>query len=261
VLAAQLASELEAAGLEAEAFRPFMLALTAPRELSSAELPGALKPLIKRHLARDAGASVIATVVHPRPKASAADQRRLASALRRSVAGLDPFVAVEVTGAAVAGDQMADLLRRDLLLVSLLSLALVLVVLTLLLRRLRAVAAAALSLLLTGLAFIGALRALDLQVDLYSLMVLPLLIGYGVDDHIYVVRRALTDGVRTAVVESGRAVVATTLTSMAAFGALALCQVPGLRTLGLTAILGLALGLFGSLVVMPALLSLGREAP
>jgi uncharacterized protein len=259
-LAARLVRELEAAGLDAGAFKPFTLALTDPRELSPAELPDALKPLIQRHLARAQGASVVATVVHPPPEATAADQRRLASDLRRAVAPLDRAVAVEVTGAAVAGYQMAELLRRDLLLVSLLSLGLVLVVLIALLRRLRAVAAAVLSLALTGLAFVGALRALELQIDLYSLMVLPLLIGYGVDDHIYVVRRALSDGVRTAVVESGRAVLATTLTSMAAFGALALCQVPGLRTLGLTAILGLALGLLGSLVVMPALLSLGRKA-
>jgi predicted RND superfamily exporter protein len=96
-------------------------------------------------------------------------------------------------------------------------------------------------------------------VDLYNLMVLPVLIGYGVDDHIYVVRRAISDGVGLAVVESGRAVLATTLTSVAAFGALGLCALPGLRMLGATAALGLTLGLVGALVVMPALLGLGAR--
>jgi predicted RND superfamily exporter protein len=41
---------------------------------------------------------------------------------------------------------------------------------------------------------------------------------------------------------------------MAAFAGLLLCQLPGLRALGLTALIGLALALVGSLVVMPALL-------
>ena len=59
-----------------------------------------------------------------------------------------------------------------------------------------------------------------------------------------------------ALAGSGRAVIATTLTSGVAFSALGLCQTDGLRHLGLAAALGLGCGLLGSLVVLPALLSL-----
>jgi predicted RND superfamily exporter protein len=126
----------------------------------------------------------------------------------------------------------------------------------LLLRDPRPVAACLVSLVVSAVVFLGALSLLGIDLDLYNLMVVPILVGYGVDDHIYVVRRAVVNGVSRAVTDSGRAVLATTLTSMAAFGALGLCSLPGLKTLGLTAVLGLVICLVGSLVILPALFAM-----
>jgi hypothetical protein len=205
-----------------------------------------LSPLVQRHLRRDdAGSWVVATLVYP-------TRDRLSRA--ELLGGETEGVTVQLTGAALAGAQMAGLLRRDLVLICILSLGVVLGMVGLLLRRPWPVAATLISLGWTGLVFAGSLALLGQEVDLYNLMVLPLLIGYGVDDHIYVVRRAVSQGTAAAVVWSGRAVVATTLTSVAAFGALLACDLPGLRRLGTTAMLGLVVALVGALVVMPALL-------
>jgi predicted RND superfamily exporter protein len=250
-VASALRGSLERAGLRADAFQPFFTALAQPREVAPARLPASLQPLVRRQLARQGRQWVAATLLYPRPEA----EQQL---LRRSLEAMGTTaVQVRVTGAAMAGDQMAWLLRKDLLLICLLSVMVVLVTLGLLLRRSWAVVATLISLLVAGAGYAGVLSLMEMEIDLYNLMVLPVLIGYGVDDHVYIVRRAMSDGIEKAGVESGRAVLATTLTSMVAFGALALCGLPGLRTLGLCAVIGLGMGLVGALVVLPALLALG----
>ena len=243
---------LEAEGLADDAFAPFFQALWRPRLLDLRQLPASLGPLVKRHLSQHRGQWLAATVVYPRPGAASVE------AIRRPLEQITARGArVSVTGAPLAGPQMARLLRQDLTWMAPLTLAVVALLVTLLLRRLWPVLATLASLCLGAALFCGGLRLLGLEVDLYNLMVLPVIIGYGVDDHIYVVRRAQDEGLRAALVHSGRAVVTTTLTTLAAFGALALCTLPGLRGLGLTAVLGVSLGLLTSLVVLPALLSLG----
>jgi predicted RND superfamily exporter protein len=249
-IARALGAALDAAGLRREAFAPFFAALTEPRPLRPEQLPRALQPLVRRQLARVDGRTVVATVLYPRPDAGF-------DALARSAAAIaTPTVEVRVTGAALAGAQMARLLRRDLLTISLSTLAAVLLLLALLVRRLWPIVATVISLLLAGALFVGSLRLLGLPVDVYNLMVIPIIIGYGVDDHLYLMHRTLDDGIQAGVVESGRPVLAATLTTIAAFAALGCCQVPGLRTLGLTGVLGLGLGMLASLVVLPALLAL-----
>jgi len=244
----RLQQALEQGGLQAHAFAPFYAALRAPRELTPGRLPGALRSLVQRQLQYSRDRWVVATLVYPAAGARLEPMRQMIERLD------SPRATVRVTGAALAGRQMARLLGRDLTLISLLCLAAVLVVLALLLRRIRPVAAALLSLLWTAVTFAGLIRALGYDLDLYDLMVLPVLIGYGVDDHLYVVKHAVSHGTRRAVVYSGGAVLATTLTSMVAFGSLLLCDLDGLRSLGATAVLGLGLSLVGALVVMPALM-------
>jgi hypothetical protein len=246
---ARLRAALDDAGLRGELFEPFFRALRDPTPLRPEEVPASLRPILARYLAPP----LAATIVYTRPGVQVA-------ALRPTLEQLSTARArVRVTGASAAGEQMARLLRRDLLVISGTTLASVLVLLALLVRRLWPVLATLLSLLLAGALFAGGLRVLGLEMDLYNLMVIPIIIGYGVDDHLYLVHRSLRTGLRSGLVESGRPVLAATLSTMAAFVALAFCQLPGLRTLGLTGTLGLGLGLLTSLVVMPALLALASS--
>jgi predicted RND superfamily exporter protein len=213
-------------------------------------MPRDLRALAGRYLARGDGRELCATIVYAR-RGVRADA--LAPALVQL--GTEQ-VRVRVTGASAAGEQMAALLRRDLLVISGTTLGAVLLLLAALVRRAWPIVATLLSLLLAGVLFAAALRLLGLEMDLYNLMVIPIIIGYGVDDHLYLVHRSLRQGLRVGVVEGGRPVLAATLSTMAAFAVLGFCRLPGLHTLGLTGTLGLGLGLVASLVVMPALLSL-----
>jgi predicted RND superfamily exporter protein len=241
---------LAAVDLEPQAFDAFYQSLLDPRELGLEDLPPSMMPLVMRQLARRGSRVMVATVLHPLPRSDPASIGRSLRSLATD------GVKIRLTGADLAGEQMALLLRGDLLLVGALCLAVVVVVLALLLRDLRPVAACLVSLVVSAMVFLGTMSLFGIDLDLYNLMVVPILVGYGVDDHIYVVRRAVVDGIGRAVTDSGRAVLATTLTSMAAFGALGLCSLPGLRALGLTAALGLVICLVGSLVILPALVAI-----
>jgi predicted exporter len=252
-IAARLRATLDSAGLDPAAFGKFLDALAHPPLVELADLPSSLRPLLERQLVRRGDEVLAITLVYP---SAGTDARALAAALERESR---PAVRIGVTGAALAGAQMAQLLRRDLLVISLSTSAAVLLLLALLVRRLWPVLATLLSLLFAGLLFVALLRLLHLEMDLYGLMVLPIIIGYGVDDHLYLVHRSLDGGLREGLVHSGRPVLAATLSTMAALAALLFCQLPGLRTLGLTGVLGLGLGLLTSLLVMPALLALPRR--
>jgi predicted RND superfamily exporter protein len=247
----RLEAALEEQGLKAEAFFPFVQALLNPRVLQLHDFPADIKPLASRYLAQAHGTTLVNTVLYlppqGRPEPLVAQLKSLATA---------GDVRLKVTGADLAGSQMAHFLRRDLLIISLATLLAVLLLLGLLVRRCWPVIATLLSLVLAGVLFIGCLRLLGLKLDLYNLMVIPIIIGYGVDDHLYLVHRSLDEGIEAGLLHSGRPVLAATLSTIAAFSGLAFCQLPGLRTLGFTGMLGLGLGLLASLIVMPALLAL-----
>jgi predicted RND superfamily exporter protein len=251
-LAQRLEAALEDEGLKADAFFPFVQALLNPQLLNLHDLPAAIKPLVSRYLSQSHGRTLVNTVVYlppqGRPESLIAQLKLLATTTTD--------VQLRVTGADLAGRQMGTLLRRDLLIISLATLMAVLVLLGLLVRRCWPVIATLLSLALAGVLFIGCLRLLGLKLDLYNLMVIPIIIGYGVDDHLYLVHRSLDEGIEAGLLQSGRPVLAATLSTIAAFSGLAFCQLPGLRTLGFTGMLGLGLGLLASLIVMPALLAL-----
>ncbi len=253
-VARHLEQALQQNGLRVEAFQPFLTSLTTPRFLGQEHLTGGLEPLVRRQLARADGVYLAATTVYLRPSASAVTLAATLQSLETTGAS------VGVTGAAPAGKQMARLLERDLKVIALATLGVVLIMLGVLLRRPWPVLATLLSLTCAGILFLGGMGLWGQEMDLYDLMVIPIIIGYGVDDHLYIIHRASQAGLRRGVVESSRPVLASTLSSMAAFGALGLCQLPGLRTLGLTGAMGLTLGLFASVVILPALLALAPAA-
>ncbi|MEZ4248398.1 MAG: efflux RND transporter permease subunit [Polyangiales bacterium] len=110
-----------------------------------------------------------------------------------------------------------------------------------------------------AVAMLGAISLMvlfDLHLNLYNLLVLPVAFGVGVDGAIYVVW-ALEEGpaeerwvrFRTC----ARAVLGSTLTTLAAFGSIAVADHPGLASLGHLALATIALSLLANLVWLPAL--------
>jgi len=103
----------------------------------------------------------------------------------------------------------------------------------------------------------GVLGFLGEHLNPANIIVLPLLLGIGVDDGVHVLHdfRTQQGGYRTSA-STINAVVLTSLTSMAGFGSLLLASHRGLQSLGLVLVVGVGTCLFVSLVALPAVLTL-----
>ncbi len=115
---------------------------------------------------------------------------------------------------------------------------------------------------LASLALTAIVVLLDMRFNFANVLVLPVLLGIGVDSGIHLVHRwrhADHEGDELLHTSTARGVIQSTLTTIASFGALALSIHPGLASLGLLLTIGLVLILIANLTLIPALLA-GRSA-
>ena len=125
------------------------------------------------------------------------------------------------------------------------------------LRRLDLVALAALPTLLGLTQLFGLMGLLQIPLNPANVIVLPLVLGIGIDDGIHVVhdlrRSANRRSLKTATTNG---IVMTSLTSMVGFGSLMLAQHEGLRSLGRVVTLGITCCLLSSTLWLPCLLAM-----
>lgn len=166
-----------------------------------------------------------------------------------------------LTGLPLLETQLRELLARDLVRITAASLFAVALLLVVYYRRLRPVLAVLLPLSVAWALFGAALALFGIPLHLYNLLAVPLCIGYGIDDHVFLLHRHIATPpserspgftLRT----TGRAVVLTSLATMAGFLGLLVAHFPGLVQLGLCGALAVLLCLLAALFIMPPLLAL-----
>ena len=91
-----------------------------------------------------------------------------------------------------------------------------------------------------------------------NVIVIPLLLGVGVDSSIHIVERWRSGEGDSVEATSARAILYSALTTLASFGTLTLSSHRGIASLGAVLVLGMVLMTLSSLVVLPALLRLRR---
>jgi hopanoid biosynthesis associated RND transporter like protein HpnN len=109
--------------------------------------------------------------------------------------------------------------------------------------------------LMTGLAMV----ALEIDFNFADVIVLPLLLGIGVDSGIHMVHRARIEGAKGAALlatSTARAVTFSALTTIASFGSLALVPHMGMASLGRLLVVGILATVVANLILLPALLGL-----
>ena len=173
----------------------------------------------------------------------------------------DPQLGGAITGLPLLERELRALLSVDLLRVSLASVLAVTLLLAIYYRRVRPLLAVLLPLSVAWALFAAALSLLGIPLNLYNLIAIPLCIGYGIDDHIFLVHRheatpAHARSPAQALATTGRAIVLTTLATVAGFAGLIPAHFLGLRHLGLAGALAVLLCLAAALLVLPALLQL-----
>ncbi|UCD91099.1 MAG: MMPL family transporter [Desulfobacterales bacterium] len=114
--------------------------------------------------------------------------------------------------------------------------------------------------LIAGLiAVSGIMVIFSLDFNFLNVMVLPMIIGIGIDDGVHLVNtydQSYPADMLEALSKTGRAVVLTSLTTLVGFGSITLSHYPGLRSMGYVAVIGIAACLLASVIVMPAVFSL-----
>jgi len=192
------------------------------------------------------------------PKAHLGDQRALA-AFVDAVREIDPKAAGSA-GEIVGSGRAVVASLQEALLSALIAVTLVVYLIW------RRVTDTALVLIPLGLATIFTVAAavlLDIPFNFADVIVLPLLLGIGVDSGIHLVHRARSGGVsgrNLLGTSTARAVAYSALTTIASFGTMGLASHRGLATLGQLLTLGVGFTLLCNLVVLPALIVLRSEA-
>jgi len=262
--AAELRRALDELGFEEEPFAPFIAQLTAPHDVvHAADLPRELDFLVRLHLQRAPGQVQIASFLYP------IEGEREAEALAAIGRVAEGPAGGVVTGKPLLEPVLRELAERDLGRATALAAVLVAGLVLLYYRRLRPSIALLLPLILAWVLFAAALSLFQIPLNLFNLLAVPLVIGYGIDDHVFLTYRFEEDperDVRNSLTSTGRAVVVTSLATMARFLPIAFARFPALRLLGISGALAVAFCLFAAFVVHPAALVLlvgtgPREVP
>ncbi len=110
----------------------------------------------------------------------------------------------------------------------------------------------------------GMMALLKIDFNLLNVIVLPMVVGIGIDDGVHLTNTFRGSGGRFDPAEmaaTARGCVLTSLTTMVGFGSIAVSHYPGLRSMGLVALLGVGLCLLSAiLLLMPLLALIGRKA-
>ena len=109
---------------------------------------------------------------------------------------------------------------------------------------------------------LGAMVLFEVQLTFYNLVVLPTVLGIGNDGGVHLTHRYREEGrgsIRRVLRSTGEHVTMGALTNLIGFGGLLLSTHPGLRSIGLLAVVGIGSTLVATLAFYPALLQVAED--
>jgi len=168
-----------------------------------------------------------------------------------------------VTGQPVVAYESTRLIEKSFRIGLAYAFALVIGIAALMIRRVRETALAMVPLILGTLWTVGVMQMAGLSFNLVNVWALPLIIGSAAEYGVNIVLRALESRVPGGGLRLARStvlgVVYNGLTTIAGFGSLLVAHHRGVWSLGLLLVIGSAMTLAASLVVLPTLVSLGGQ--
>ncbi|MEL7305558.1 MAG: MMPL family transporter [Myxococcota bacterium] len=176
-----------------------------------------------------------------------------------SIRGVDPYA----TGVPVQMHESSRLMFNGYLEGGVYALCIVLLVLLIDFRDVTHVLLAFVPLAVGSVWTLGVMAIFDVNFNLANLVIVPLMIGIGIDIGVHMVHRYIQDGVggRALIAGStGRAVIVSGLTTALGFGTLAIAQHRGIQSLGLLLGIGVLSTVIAALVVLAPLLEIRARA-
>lgn len=252
--AAALRAALPRHGFRPALFDPFLADLVGPHD--AIVRPGdpalaAFEPLLQRYVRLRPEEAIVATYLQPAP---GVDMTVIEGRLR-AVLPATPFV---VASRALLEAELGKLLRWELLWFFVAAFGVNFLLVLVRFPRLTAAAAILLPEALVSLALLALMRAADIGIGPVNVIVVPLVLGIGVDHCVYVAERVQRgDSPARAVRHVGRALAVSALTTIAGFGFLALSEYPALAAMGELTAASLLGCLVAAVTLLPATLAVG----
>ncbi len=219
------------------------------------------RKLLRRYLRRTAGGWKSVAYLHPPPRS----WRREAPPEALALAD-DLGEGAILTGANVISRYMRERVLKDAVFAAVLGFAIVAILLFLDYRRVRATALSLGPLLIGIVWMLGAMGWLGLPMNFMNVFVSTMIIGIGVDYGVHMVHRhrefagKSAERHRQGLVETGKAITLAALSTVVGFGSLSLSHFPGLKSMGLVAILGAVATSVVAITLLPAFLTWREEA-
>ena len=148
-------------------------------------------------------------------------------------------------------------IKQEASLIFALTIFAVISILLLTFKRMRRVAIVLTPLCIGGLWMFGLLAAFGAKINMLNVVVLPCILGLGVDGGVHIYHRFRESGARLLMddyVQILSSVVVSLTTSMIGFGGMLSARHPGLRSIAILALVGLGANIISSVVLFPALL-------
>lgn len=172
---------------------------------------------------------------------------------------LGEYGTVELTGEALLTHHLSGVISAAMIKASVCMVGLLAVTLILLYRRVRFVVAPILVLLVAMGATLGAISLTGKPLNIFSITILPLLLGIGVDDCLYLSEARATGARVRDTRRLVRALALTTLTTVAGYSSLLAAANRGLIDMGRIAVIGLVVFFVCTLCLLPWLLTSNQQ--
>lgn len=214
-------------------------------------------PLLKRYLRQTDSGWRSVVYLHPPPEVW---RREPPPQARRLADELGP--GAELTGANVVSSFLRREILRDALVAGCVGVVLVALLLWTDYRRWLNTLLSMSPLVFGILWMLGAMAALGMTMNFMNIFVSTMIIGIGVDYGVHMIHRYRELGdadwvtLEIGLSETGKAIVLAALSTIMGFGSLSLSHYPGLRSMGLVAILGALSTCLVAITLLPAYLSL-----
>ena len=168
----------------------------------------------------------------------------------------------KATGMILVGDQLIDMAQNDGISASILALFVITIILLIDFRNIKLVLVTMLPLISSFIVLFGIMTITGLKFDFINIIVVPLLIGIGIDDAVHIDHRYIIEGdgkMKKVIALTGTALLLTTLTTIFGFASFIPSPMRAMKSTGIVLSLAMAIAFINSVLFHPSLLIIIRE--
>jgi len=167
-------------------------------------------------------------------------------------------IKTELTGIVMVRKTLFELIKQDGVRITMIGYLLIFITLSLTLASIKRGILPLISVTLAIIWTAGTLTFLGVPVSVMTIGIAPMLLGLGIDYGIHITHRLREEAgnpekAEKTLTTTGKAILATSATTMVGFGSLLLAKMPGLRDFGALGVVGMFYAMFAALFCLPSL--------